>query len=488
MGAFAVQRGVVVDICNRKTYRLVAAFIDLFSLIIAWELVVYLRVLLNPVMRFHLTIGEVWRLTPPFLELLIVWASVALVVNSRPDTDDSIGAHIFRILQTWGLASTLITASTFMLRYRGEGLSRSFAILFPFCSLTTLLLGRYMALLAAPTMERKYLAAERVGFVGDGAGTWALIDRITSSGDASICVAGVVLPAASAKDCKRPVPVLGDASQLAAVINRARLNRLIIADDQLDAAEVDECIHVARRMSVNISRAVVPHPDVTRLQFTRLCGLQLLEFKSVAFTRRQEIIKRAVDIVAASLTMAALLPLVLLIAILIKITSVGPVLYASRRVGKGGKHFTFLKFRSMRVRTSGDEQAFPRQKDGHIFKLKKDPRVTPLGSFLRRYSLDELPQLVNVLKGDMSLVGPRPLPAEDLDADGQSSQFRSWSAARSKVLPGITGLWQVRGRSDAGFDRMMQLDAEYIQNWSLAFDLKILLETPIAVLSSRGAY
>jgi lipopolysaccharide/colanic/teichoic acid biosynthesis glycosyltransferase len=123
-----------------------------------------------------------------------------------------------------------------------------------------------------------------------------------------------------------------------------------------------------------------------------------------------------------------------------------------------------------------------------LFKIRRDPRVTPLGRILRRFSLDELPQLGNVLMGDMSLVGPRPLPAEDLDPDGMSRDFASWARDRAHVPPGITGLWQVRGRSDVPFQQMMELDIEYIRTWSLRRDLAILLETPLVVLTGRGAY
>jgi lipopolysaccharide/colanic/teichoic acid biosynthesis glycosyltransferase len=135
-----------------------------------------------------------------------------------------------------------------------------------------------------------------------------------------------------------------------------------------------------------------------------------------------------------------------------------------------------------------DEVMAANEKKGHLFKMKRDPRITPVGRFIRRYSLDELPQLINVIRGDMSLVGPRPLPAEDLTGDGNSVGFQQWAEQRARVLPGITGLWQVKGRSDLDFEDMVRLDVEYVRNWSFWQDVKILLATPKAVLSGRGAY
>ena len=490
MSAFAMMRGGVLEgVRNRNTYRLIAACMDLISLRMAWEATMYLRVMLNPVMHFQLTARQVEQLAPPLTAMLTIWLGVTLLINTRPEHDDSVGMHLFRILGTWSFACTLLTALTFVWRRMGEDLSRSFAILFPLCSLAALLVGRYIALLVALRMERKYVAPELVGLVGDGPGTWMLIERIGFSKEATVRVAGIVLPATGTTDnSPRPVPVLGTTRELASVINRARLGRLILIEDELEDGDVESCTKVAQSMGVTISRSFSQYHEPARMQFTRLCGLQLLEYKPITFTRKQEIIKWAFDAVTALLMLAVLAPAMLVIALLIKLTSKGPVLYKAARVGRGGRYFTFLKFRSMYVADCTNEEIRQVAKDGHIFKMKNDPRVTPVGSFLRRYSLDELPQLVNVLRGEMSLVGPRPLPAEDLDPDGQSTRFRSWSAGRSRVLPGLTGLWQVQGRSETGFERMMHLDLEYIQGWSLALDLRILLETPLAVISSRGAY
>jgi lipopolysaccharide/colanic/teichoic acid biosynthesis glycosyltransferase len=275
------------------------------------------------------------------------------------------------------------------------------------------------------------------------------------------------------------------------MINREHLGRIIIAGPVSDE-EIDECCRVSKRMGVIVSRAIstpVAVAEDARIEFAILYGMHVLDLRPVAFTRTQEMIKRAFDILAASLLLLLNLPVILAAAIAIKLTSPGPILYNSPRVGKGGRHFMFLKFRTMtqermdRTCVSGcNEQS------GHIFKIRNDPRVTPVGRILRRYSIDELPQLLNVLMAQMSLIGPRPLPIEDLDPDGMSKRFAIWAEQRSRVQPGITGLWQVSGRSDAGFERMMELDIRYIKEWSLTLDIVIMLQTPRAVFTGRGAY
>jgi exopolysaccharide biosynthesis polyprenyl glycosylphosphotransferase len=195
------------------------------------------------------------------------------------------------------------------------------------------------------------------------------------------------------------------------------------------------------------------------------------------------LVKNLMDRVLAALGLLITLPLLLIIALAIRLSDRGPVFFRQRRVGREGKTFSVWKFRTMYVDAEERLAALVDQNesDGLLFKIRNDPRVTPVGGFLRASSLDELPQLINVLLGEMSLVGPRPLPAEDGDFLGDVRR-------RLLVRPGITGLWQVSGRSDLSWDDAVRLDLYYVDNWSLTFDLTILWRTVGVVLRSKGAY
>ena len=198
----------------------------------------------------------------------------------------------------------------------------------------------------------------------------------------------------------------------------------------------------------------------------------------------ESLVKRALDLVLSGLGLLAVLPLWLVIVIAIRLESRGPAIFVQERVGLNGRRFRFYKFRSMYVDAEERlaEVIAHNEVDGPVFKIRNDPRVTKLGAFLRRTSLDELPQLVNVLKGDMSLVGPRPpLPRE-------VEKYRPSDAVRLSVRPGLTCLWQISGRSTISFDDWMELDRQYIRQMSLWFDLKLLLRTVGAVLSMKGAF
>jgi exopolysaccharide biosynthesis polyprenyl glycosylphosphotransferase len=194
--------------------------------------------------------------------------------------------------------------------------------------------------------------------------------------------------------------------------------------------------------------------------------------------------KRGLDVMVALCLLIVISPVLALIALAILLESRGPVLFRQVRSGRNGEPFTFLKFRSMVADAEARRRELEvlNEADGPIFKIRNDPRITRVGRILRRTSLDELPQLWNVLRGDMSLVGPRPpLPSEVL-------KYEPWQLGRLAVTPGITGLWQVSGRSDVGFTEMVLLDIQYIQKWSLWLDIKILMRTVLVVFLAQGAY
>jgi lipopolysaccharide/colanic/teichoic acid biosynthesis glycosyltransferase len=177
-------------------------------------------------------------------------------------------------------------------------------------------------------------------------------------------------------------------------------------------------------------------------------------------------------------------PILLSVAFLVRLTSPGPILFRQKRVGADEKVFNFYKFRSMYEDAEQRQKALESRNEaaGAVFKIKDDPRVTPVGRFLRRWSIDELPQLVNVLKGEMSLVGPRPLPVRDFHLMEEAHK------GRLEAVPGMTGYWQISGRSNLSFEDMVRLDLYYIENWSLSFDVKIIVRTLSAVLRHEGAY
>ena len=207
-------------------------------------------------------------------------------------------------------------------------------------------------------------------------------------------------------------------------------------------------------------------------------------------------IKRAVDVLLATAMLVVVSPLMLLIALLVKQSSSGPVLFVQERLGRDGQPFKFYKFRSMAHNSddaihrqfaamfiNGDKSGCAESNEGEeVFKLKKDPRITAIGGLLRRTSLDELPQLFNIIMGEMSLVGPRPPIAYEIE------NYQPWHMERLKAVPGLTGLWQVSGRSSVSFEEMVRLDVRYINEWSPVLDLKILLKTIPVVLKGTGGY
>ena len=263
------------------------------------------------------------------------------------------------------------------------------------------------------------------------------------------------------------------------------IDEVLIADADFPQSEAVELVDRCHRHGVRVR--VAPSTMeilMERVEFVPGQALPLFELKPPVFDGIDFLIKRAFDLVGALLLVIVLSPFLALIAVAIKLTSRGPILFRSTRPGIGGVPFECLKFRTM---VHGAEHRQPEleprnEVEGALFKIRSDPRVTPVGRFLRRWSLDELPQLFNVLRGEMSLVGPRPLPQRDFD------RLDDWHRKRYLVLPGMTGLWQVSGRSELDFDELVRLDFLYLERWSVFLDLTIMLKTVPAVIRAHGAW
>ena len=400
------------------------------------------------------------------------------------------------LLVAWKTASLL--AGVEVIGEGGDLFSSGFlspVIAFTLLICVALTASHLLASTAGAFLRRGWPRAERVALITGSGISADFAEKLANSGGGG-CLAGLILPPngrpPKGRDSvppRRGRAVLGHTGQLAAIINRCAIDRIIFLDEGLDRTLVQDGLAVARRMGVRAAFALAPPADESHVRLGECGGLPVLDIRPAASARPGAVIKRVFDIAAGSALLLLLSPFLILLAWMVKLGSPGPVLHGGLRVGKGGRYFTLYKFRSMQQEPAGRSAVKSKnEKNGHLFKIRNDPRVTPIGIFLRRFSLDELPQLFNVLAGHMSLVGPRPLPAEDLEPDGLSREHRTWARERSQVLPGITGLWQVSGRGNLPFEGMVELDLEYIRRWSLVFDLKILLRTPRAVLSGRGAY
>ena len=335
-------------------------------------------------------------------------------------------------------------------------------------------------------LHRSDALRQRVLIVGSGVVAGQLAAKLRTHVQFGLVPVGVL------DDDLHPVgisglPWLGSLADLRHVIDEQEIDRVIIAFTRASHHDLLECIRASqeRGIAVDIVPRLFELLDGGR-GLDRVGGLPLLSIGPARLGRASQVAKRALDIGVSSIALLLLLPLIAGLAVAIRAESKGPVLFRQRRVGRNGREFWLLKLRSMYTGADARKAELAEQNDiddGVMFKIHQDPRVTRVGRFLRRYSLDELPQLANVLKGDMSLVGPRPLIVPENDA-----LTEAWHHRRLELRPGLTGAWQIYGRSENPFDEMVRFDYQYVAGWSLARDIEILLATLPAVLSGRGAY
>ncbi|HIC93861.1 MAG TPA: undecaprenyl-phosphate glucose phosphotransferase [Anaerolineae bacterium] len=347
-------------------------------------------------------------------------------------------------------------------------------------------LSRLVERVILDRLRRRGIGVDRVLIVGAGEVGRAIMRNIVAQPQLGYQIIGFVDddPVKQRTDIGR-FKALGGTENLPRLLQEQAVDEVIITLPWTSHRKVIRLMGHCERQGVRAK--IVPdlfQMSLNRVDVDDINGIPLIGVKEVTIRGWNLAIKRAMDVVIASVGLVLCAPLMGLIALLIKADSPGPVLFRQVRVGRGGRLFTLYKFRSMRQEAEAERAQLLdlNEATGPIFKIRDDPRLTRVGKLLRRTSLDELPQLYNVLRGEMSLVGPRPpIPSE-------VEQYQEWHRRRLEVSPGVTGLWQVSGRSDLTFDEMVMLDLFYAENWSLWLDLKILLRTIPTIILGTGAY
>ncbi|WP_254790526.1 sugar transferase [Blastococcus tunisiensis] len=424
----------------------------------------------------------------------LFWACL-LLIPTWPLLLSATGAHSERVFGTGsdeyrrvGRAGfTLIALAALTSYVGGLDLSRALVLVAVPALILATLAGRVVARWQLRHLRARGLCTKRVVVVGRGGSVLELSGLLQRENYAGLDVVALCVPPADRARVADAAGVpVGGLDQVVELATRLRADTVAVTSASETAAQY------LRQLSWQLEGSgmeLLVAPGLIEVAGPRLHirpfeGLPLLSVEQPRFEGWQRMVKGVFDRTSAALALLVLAPLLLGIGLAVRLSSPGPVLYRQERVGINGHSFTMLKFRSMVVDADKvvDEFRDSNISDGLLFKLRKDPRVTRVGRWLRRLSLDELPQLLNVLGGTMSLVGPRPpLP-------GEVARYDSSVSRRLLVKPGLTGLWQISGRSDLPWEEAVRLDLRYVENWSLALDTKIIWKTFAAVSRARGAY
>lgn len=365
-------------------------------------------------------------------------------------------------------------------------------------SLITVILGRQIVRAIQRTLFRFNVGVHRVIIVGSGPIAQRLAENLELTPASGYQIVGAIDTAKGAQKRMGKIRVDHNLTNIMNRLENKHLDEIIQADSSLNQDEILELMsfatanHITYRFVPNQLGIFAAHSEIGTM-----AGMPIVALKRTPLDGWGRILKRGFDILGSGTGLIILAPFFLILGLIIKVADPGPVFYKHKRMSRTGQSIHIYKFRTMRARYSTGK-GFSGKTDAEIFaelgkpeltkefaksqKLNNDPRVSPLGDFLRRSSIDELPQLFNVLKGDISLVGPRPVVEAELDRYG---------AQQSKLLalrPGVTGLWQISGRSDIGYDERVKLDMYYVENWSILMDIRILLRTIVILLTRKGAY
>ena len=385
-------------------------------------------------------------------------------------------ADIYAVFIFWGLLYVL----------KIEYLSRLFIICFMVLVVFMVLVSRSVLIAFLRHARKRGHGFTNILIVGSGDRAKEFVRNVSKRQDWGLRVIGILdYDTSRVGNEISGVKVSGLLSDIGSFITRHVVNEVVFVVPRTKIAEMEPYIMRCELEGIKTSLAVdLYNLKLARSHVTEFEGIPLLTFETTPALEWALFIKRAFDFISSFAALAVLFPLLCAAAVLIKLTSRGPVLYKQRRTGLNGKWFTLYKFRTMVTGADKMQKKLAQQNemDGPVFKMTNDPRVTPLGRFLRRTSIDELPQLWNVFKGDMSVVGPRPpIPAE-------VEKYEIWQRRRLSMRPGLTCFWQIQGRNKiTDFDTWMKMDLEYIDNWSLKLDFIIILKTIPVVLFGIGA-
>ncbi|QFY12824.1 exopolysaccharide biosynthesis polyprenyl glycosylphosphotransferase [Nonomuraea phyllanthi] len=457
-----------------RSYRLRAVLADLCG---AWA---------GAGIAFYVRFGEFTPYVLPYvlvsLALPVVWGCAVALSRAYEPRMLGVGSEEFRRVVQSGVA---LTAGTAIASYVTKtDVARGYVVLaLPLVTLLTLVL-RYAL---RRSLHRRRAAGQcmrKVVAVGHAASVEELVCFFRRERHHGMQVVAACLPGGVPGERVGEVPVAGDLSDVPIVVEQFAADTVaVLACPEMDGQAL-------RRLAWRLERThteLVVAPalmDVAgpRTMIRPVAGLPLLHVEHPELAGARQLVKNVFDRLVAVALLVLLAPVLAGLAVAVRATSPGPALFRQTRVGRDGKLFTILKFRTMRRGSERQKITLVSDREGVLFKIRNDPRVTPLGTLMRRHSLDELPQLLNVLLGHMSLVGPRPPLPDEVARYGDDVR------RRLLVRPGLTGLWQVSGRSDLSWEESVRLDLRYVENWSLTLDLQILWKTWSAVARGQGAY
>jgi exopolysaccharide biosynthesis polyprenyl glycosylphosphotransferase len=415
-----------------------------------------------------------------------LWVGVGVAAGIYREVREEDLRRVFADPLKVGLISTvLLFALTFALKL--DFISRLLLGIYALMDLLLMTIFRLMAWRYAAALRRGVVGYRNFLLVGEGAELAEIARTLEANESRGMRIFGFVRvqpgPAEALPDGltrSYPTVTLPDLPEL---LHRHVIDEVIFAAGRENLEKLHDAFLVCEEEGVKTRVLLNFFPQiVSKVYLERLGSKPLLTF-SGAPEDESLLIKRGLDFIMALVALVALSPLLLILAVLVKITSRGPILFSQTRCGLGGRRFTLYKFRSMRADADlrREELEALNEVDGPVFKIRNDPRCTAIGRFMRKFSLDELPQLVNIIKGDMSFVGPRPPLPEEVE------KYEPWQRRRLRMQPGLTCLWALEGRSKLSFRRWMELDLEYIDHWSMLLDWKIILKTIPIVLVGRGA-